>query len=213
MKAFLIGAGDYHGEGRDLITEDDLVIAVDGGLLHCQSFGLTPALAIGDFDSLGYLPKGVEAFTHPVEKDDTDMALAVDVALTRGAREIYLLGALGGRLDHTLANITLLRSLAERGTLAYVIGERESMTVLRAGESALFEGSPDGVFSLFSLTEKSTVTITGAKYPLSSGDIFANRALGVSNHFMKRSAEIIIESGTVLLLWENSESNELIRLT
>ncbi len=199
MRACIFGAGDYRGEWHEIATAD-LVIAADGGLLHAEREGLVPDLVIGDFDSLGCLPRGTNVITHPIEKDDTDMALAVKEALLRGADEIILFGALGGRLDHTLANITLLLSLARQGIQVYLYGDR-LLTVLTAGESLLFEGT-DGILSLFSLSEAAVVSLSGVKYPLTKGMLKKDTALGVSNHFEERTASVLCHSGELLVLWE-----------
>ena len=82
-----------------------LVIAADGGLRHLEAQGLTADLIVGDFDSLGRVPEGDNILRHPVEKDDTDMLLAVRTGLDRGYRVFVLYGGLGGRLDHTYANL------------------------------------------------------------------------------------------------------------
>lgn len=206
MRACIFGAGEYHGEGLSL-CEGAFVIAADGGLSYCERYGITPSLAIGDFDSLGRLPEGLDILEYPVEKDDTDMALAAREAVVRSADEIVMLGALGGRLDHTLANITLLRSLCRERIAAYIVGEREVVTVARAGETLIFEKEPDGIFSLFSLTDSATLSVSGAQYPLCSGTLYADRALGVSNHFLKKQAEITVESGEVLLVWERESAS------
>ena len=205
MRACIFGAGEYHGEGLAL-CEGALILAADGGLAYCDAYGLSPTLAIGDFDSLGRIPEGVEVIRHPVEKDDTDMALAVSEARLRGADEIFLLGALGGRLDHTLANITLLRARSRAGCASYILGERETLTVIGAGERLTFSGEPDGVFSLFALTDRAILSVSGAQYPLCSGTLYASPALGVSNHFQKTKAEITVESGEVLLVWESQNA-------
>ncbi len=206
MRACIFGAGDYQGEALSL-CENALIIAADGGLSYCEAYGLVPLLAIGDFDSLGRLPDGIEVLTYPVEKDDTDMALAVREAISRGADEIFLFAALGGRLDHTLANIALLRSLSREGISAYIVGEYEMLTVLKQGETVIFEGEPDGVFSLFSLSERAKLTVRGAKYPLTSDTLCADRALGVSNRFLKQQAGITVESGEVLVLWNGERAS------
>ena len=97
------------------VPEDDLYIpqgayciAADKGVLQFQSRHIEPDLVVGDFDSLGFVPKARELVRHPVEKDDTDMMLAVREGLRREYRDFLLYGGLGGRLDHTLANIQTL---------------------------------------------------------------------------------------------------------
>ena len=202
MRACIFGAGEYFGERLDL-CDGAVIIAADGGFAHTKAYGLSATLAIGDFDSLGGIPSGIPVKRHPVEKDDTDMALAVKEARELGCDELILFGALGGRLDHTLANLTLLLSLAKEGVSAYLVGKNGVFSVLSAGESLVFGGNPTGLLSLFSLSEVATVTLSGVKYPLTSGKLFADRALGVSNQFLTNEAYIGIEAGFVLVTWEN----------
>lgn len=99
-----------------------LVIAADGGLRHLEAQGLTADLIVGDFDSLGRVPEGDNILRHPVEKDDTDMLLAVRTGLDRGYRIFVLYGGLGGRLDHTYANLQVLNFLASRGASGRLLG-------------------------------------------------------------------------------------------
>ena len=91
---------------QSLLREDDYIICADRGYAYCVSMGVVPDLVLGDFDSYnGSLPQNCELLRYPVEKDDTDTMLAVKEAIRRGYHEIMMLGMLGGRLDHTLANI------------------------------------------------------------------------------------------------------------
>ncbi len=103
---------------------------MDGGFTSLADVGCAPDLAIGDFDSLGYVPEGVEVLVFPPEKDASDMELALGEAVARGADAVEVYGALGGRLDHTLANLQLLASFAEHGLTVTAMGERESVAFL-----------------------------------------------------------------------------------
>lgn len=103
------------------LTEEDYLIAADGGLKHMESLGVTPNAIIGDFDSLNYIPTGAEVF--PVEKDDTDSMLAVKLGLSKGYDRFLLYGGLDGvRLDHTVANYQALQYLADRDARGILIG-------------------------------------------------------------------------------------------
>ena len=96
------------------IDEDDFILAADGGLRHLQKLNIQPHGILGDFDSLGYVPRGARVF--PVEKDDTDAMLAARQGLRMGYREFVFYGSLDGpRLDHTVANFQTLQFLADRG--------------------------------------------------------------------------------------------------
>ena len=205
MKCCIFGAGDYHGERLDLVR-DAFVIAADGGFLHTEAYGIAPNLAVGDFDSLGMRPVGVEVRTFPVMKDDTDMALAVEEGLLRGCDEFFLFGGMGGRLDHTLANMSLLLSLAERGVSAYLIGKEGVITCLCGGERLTFSEFCEGTVSVLAASDKAEgVEICGLLYPLENGTLVKEKALGVSNHFIGKDAFVSVRTGGLFLLWDNPD--------
>ena len=183
------------------IEKEDTVIAADGGLRHTQSLGLTPDLILGDFDSLGFIPTGAEV--HPVEKDDTDAMLAARKALDLGCREVWFYGALEGRrLDHTVANLQTLQFLADRRAVGYLIGRDYLLTVVKNGALS-FPAGCKGIFSLFCLGPDATgVTIRGLHYGLENGTLTAGFPLGVSNHFTGEKAEIFVENGSLLAIWD-----------
>ncbi|MBP5729962.1 MAG: thiamine diphosphokinase, partial [Clostridia bacterium] len=115
-RAVVIGAAPAPW-GAELIRPDDFVAVCDGGLSYAEALGLRFELLVGDFDSYtGALPSGgFELIRLPREKDDTDIGFAVQTLLARGSREFLLLGAAGGRLDHTLGNIAVAGAIAEAG--------------------------------------------------------------------------------------------------
>ena len=203
MICCIFGAGDYHGEWLD-VAKGAFVIAADGGLCHTERYGIMPSLAVGDFDSLGRLPKGVETLTFPVMKDDTDMALAVKEGLARGCDAFVLFGGMGGRLDHTLANMALVLSLVKQGISAYLVGGEGVVTALCGGECLAFSKECEGILSVFAAGDRALgVTIRGLLYPLENGMLTNTRALGVSNHFAGQEAAISVDEGCLFLVWEN----------
>ena len=121
----LVGASDFNAAHFAAHWKEgafDAVIAVDGGFASLAAVDCAPDLAMGDFDSLGYVPEGMSVKAFSPEKDASDMELALEEALARGADAVEVYGALGGRLDHTVANLQLLASFAERyrvGVLAH----------------------------------------------------------------------------------------------
>ena len=183
------------------IEKDDLVIAADGGVVHCAQIGREPDVILGDFDSLGYIPQGAQVF--PVEKDDTDVMLAVRHGLDAGFREFLIYGGMEGkRLDHTMANFQTLSYLRRQGARGYLIGKDYIVTVI-SGETARFSADATGILSAFCLGNDATgVTIRGLKYGLENGTLSADFPLGVSNHFAHRNAEITVENGKLLLMWD-----------
>ena len=206
MIGCIFGAGEYHGELLSL-TKDAFVIAADGGLLHTKAHGVTVDLAVGDFDSLGTLPEGVETIRFPVMKDDTDMALAVNEGLARGCDTFFLFGGMGGRLDHTLANMALVLSLAQKGVSAYLVGKEGVLTAITSGDELVFSKDCKGILSVFAADEVAEgVTIAGLLYPLEQGTLQNSRALGVSNHFRGQVAKVSVEKGNLFLLWNECEN-------
>ena len=183
------------------IGGEDHVIAADGGLAHTQKLGITPTEILGDFDSLGFIPEGANVF--PVEKDDTDAMLAVRRGLALGYREFLLYGSLDGpRLDHTVANFQTLQYLADRGSYGYLVGKDQLVTVVKNGKIA-FPAGCTGTVSVFCMgADADGVTLTGLYYPLTGGTLTAGFPLGVSNHFTGEIAEISVEKGSLLVLWD-----------
>ena len=183
------------------IREDDHIIAADGGLAHTKKAGIRPHEILGDFDSLGYVPEDARVF--PVEKDDTDAMLAVRRGLQLGFREFILYGSLDGpRLDHTIANLQVLQFLADRGASGYLVGTDYLVTVVKNG-SLTFPESAEGTVSVFCLgPDAEGITLRGLHYPLENGTLTAGFPLGVSNHFTGKEAEITVNNGSLLVLWD-----------
>ena len=115
-RCVIFGAGEYYEGPAPAIEKGMLAIAADGGLDHMRAMGLSPDFVIGDFDSLsGDVPDGDRSVRLPPQKDDPDLLSALKVGWSRGAREFHIYGALGGRIDHTIANMQLMALLASHG--------------------------------------------------------------------------------------------------
>ena len=193
-------AADFDGLAAP-IGETDCVIAADGGLRHTEKLNITPHIILGDFDSLGFTPQGANVF--PVEKDDTDAMLAVRKGLALGYREFWLYGSLDGpRLDHTIANFQTLQFLADRDAVGYLIGNHHIVTVVKNGVLR-FPAGCSGTISVFCMgADAEGVTLKGLYYPLENGTLTAGFPLGVSNHFTGTEAEISVQNGSLLVLWD-----------
>ena len=180
------------------------VVAADKGLLQLRDRGVEPDLVVGDFDSLGYVPEARELVRHPVEKDDTDMMLAVREGLRRGYRTFILYGGLGGRLDHTLANVQTLGFLAAHGARGLLVGEGTAVTLLENG-AMRFPATAKGTLSVFCFGDEAEgVTETGLHYPLENACLTNAFPLGVSNAFCGRESEVSVQNGKLLLLWQST---------
>jgi len=207
MKAAIIANGviaDYAATRRKL-RDADYLIACDGGLRHFPLLGLSPHCLIGDFDSAPapllaeYQSRGIPVIPFPPEKDETDLALAVAHALSAHPESITILGALGGRMDHTLANFHVL---AQTGNVPTEIwDENTRIQLLRPGAAVPLHREGYATLSLIPLTSQvAGITTQGLKYPLHNETLRAGETRGVSNVFATQTAAVCIQSGLLLAI-------------
>lgn len=196
-----MGAGSFDGL-LAMPRPEDFVIAADGGFTYLKELGIDPDVLMGDFDSLEQVPEHRKLIRHSPIKDDTDMALAAAYALEQGYDTLFLYGGLGGRLDHTIANLQLLTGLSRSGTQAYLIGEGVILTAVTE-EKLCFADSAKGMVSVFCIGEKATgIREQGLKYEITDAEMTCDRALGVSNEFLGVESSIEVACGTLLVLWD-----------
>lgn len=201
---YVVGAGEMADSALLPLDpkEYDLVIAADGGVKVVSERNITPNLVIGDFDSLGYCPEELHPIVLPCEKDDTDMLSAVRQGLKRGYSTFILYGGMGGREDHTIANIQVLYYLASLGKIGYLVGRNNILTAIH-NRGIRFTGM-SGYLSVFCAGEKAQdVSISGCKYQLENGTLTNLFPIGTSNEFTAADAEISVGDGTLLLVTEN----------
>lgn len=183
-----------------VIPKNSFIIAADGGFETTQRLDITPDAVIGDFDSLGFIPKSDRVAVFPVEKDDTDSMLAIKKGIEMGCDFFLIYGALGGRLDHTLANIQALEYLTKHGKTGILVGDTQAITVFK-NSTLIVDGVYGDDISVFSLSEKSLgVSISGTKYTLENSFLERSFPLGVSNKFEK-AAQISVKNGTLCVIW------------
>lgn len=192
--------------------EEDFVIAADGG--YAQSCGCRPDAVIGDFDSLGFVPDAENVQVFPKEKDDTDMMLAVRLGLEKGYQEFVLLGGIGGRFDHTVANVQTLAYLHGRGAKGmlkseerdiYFIGACAPGGVKEVPGKLTFSRDTKGILSVFSYGERAEkVSIRGAEYELDDAALTDAFPLGVSNSFIGKEVTISVGEGRLLIVHEKA---------
>ncbi len=178
---------------------EGLIICADKGLDHALAAGIHPDIVVGDFDSShADIPEGVEVIRVSPIKDDTDAVLAADTAIERGCTELRFFCAIGGRFDHTFANVQMLEYLHDKGVCAVLYGGNESIRLLHAGESAEIPRF-DGFVSVFSLTDSAVISEIGMKYPLDNYRISRRFPLGVSNEVAEAIGRVEVTEGTVIL--------------
>lgn len=198
---FIVGAGSF--DGMSIRPEkEDLIIAADGGYTYLKKLGIEPQVLMGDFDSLEILPEHQNILKHSPIKDDTDMALAVAYAAELGYTRFFLYGGLGGRLDHTMANLQLLNGMSRNGLEAYLIGEKTIITAI-TGERIIFSEDCSGMISVFCMGEAAKgVWERGLKYVLTDAVMTCDLTLGVSNEFIGQESWIEVRENTLQIVWD-----------
>lgn len=183
------------------VDRESFIIAADSGYLYCIKAGIMPKLIIGDFDSSKRPVFHCDIITLPKEKDDTDTFYCVKEACKRGAKEIEIFAAVGSRLDHTYSNLMCLEYCRKKGVAASIINEKNKAFITE--NSVNLKNDYYKYFSVFSLSEKSVVSISGAKYNLDDAEVDFATSLGVSNEFAEDTASIEIKSGKLLVILSN----------
>ena len=200
---YIVGAMSLTPDLRPYPLQGDYVIAADRGFDSLAAYGVMPDLAVGDFDSLGHRPHHPNVIQLPAEKDDTDMLFALRKGLELGYRRFVLLGGVGGRLEHTLGNLQLLDWLARQGAQGFLAGEKTAATAIRDGGRLTFPREIQGTLSIFCNSGTAQgVTLRGLKYLLERRTLTGDLPLGVSNQFLGEPAQVSVERGSLLLLWE-----------
>ncbi len=206
-RCLIISAGEIRDYERvkSFLQPDDFFIFCDGGLIHADGLGLKPDLIVGDFDScdsedLARWKDSCETVRLPREKDDTDTLFAVKLALERGYSDFLLLGAMGGRFDHALGNISILLYLDGLGKKALLVDDYSQMQIV--GKEPFFIKDNCSYFSVLTVAgDVSGVTIKNAKYPLENAKLSADFQLGISNEVLPgKTAEVSVEQGRVLVI-------------
>lgn len=182
------------------IRNDDYFIYCDSGLLHMEKLGVAPNLIVGDFDSHEKPNLSVETIVLPREKDDTDTFFAAKEAVKRGFDEFILIGTVGGRLDHTLGNVSVLLYLFSLGKKAEMIDDYSEMQIV--ADKTVFVDSSYSYFSLLNITgEAEGITERNVKFPLENAKITCEYQYGISNEVLPgKTAEITVKKGKALLI-------------
>lgn len=182
------------------LSVDDFFVYCDSGLKHLEQIKHEPNLIVGDFDSHEKPETNIETITLPCEKDDTDTFFAVKEMVARGFDSFVLVGVLGNRFDHSMANISILLMLDSKGFEAIALDDYSQMEIV-SSKTGMVEDS----FSYFSVINISGisegVTIKNAKYEIENADISCDYQYGVSNEVIKgKTASIEVKNGRVLLI-------------
>ncbi len=201
------GAGPSRLRG---LPDGALVIAADGGLERCRELGLRASVVVGDFDSVAAETlaaaerDGAELLRHPARKDATDLELALDEAVARGAGRVVVVASAEGRLDHLLASLLLLGSDRYAGVEVDALVGPARVHVVR-GERGL-DGTPGELVTLLALGGPAAgVTTDGLEYPLRGETLEPGSSRGVSNTLVGRRATVTIDRGALLAILPGGE--------
>ena len=214
---YIVGAA-LCDEVRFVPEAEDYVIAADGGLRYLEAAGIRADMVVGDFDTLGYEPDHDNVIRLQREKDWTDTFVAMEKGVELGYQIFVFYGCLGGKIEHTMANLQHLAWLSQRGLQGWMTDGRCWLTAV-SGCSEDDRGSkPDrssacgrlvlparlaGMVSVFCHSDRAEgVTIQGLKYTLQDAELTNGFPLGVSNEFVGERAEISVKKGTLLVAVE-----------
>ena len=190
--------------------EDDFVICADGGYAHARREGIIPKVVIGDFDSMDFDVmeddlKNLDAdqcriLRVAAEKDDTDTMICLKFAIEQGFDEIFMIGGLGGRLDHTVANLQTMSYSLDCGKSIWFV-DGKNLAALRNPGSFSVDRIEGFKLSLLSFSECCEgVCIKGVKYPLKDYRLTNSFPLGVSNEFVDEKADVSHTTGKLLII-------------
>lgn len=189
------------------LTSEDVLIAVDGGLRHIKSLGLSPHLIIGDLDSAdpeniaSYRKLGVEVRTFPTDKNETDLELGLQAACELQPETIWVVAALGKRVDQTLANIFLLTRSDLAGFDIRLFDGRTEVFII--WESGVLHGEIGQRVSLLPINGPAEGIYTeGLEYTLSNETLYPDKTRGISNRMISTTATVHLKNGLLLCIRE-----------
>lgn len=203
-KCIIFAAGEIKDFSKplEIISKGDFVICADNGRRHAERLGIKPDIIIGDFDS-SVPVSGENVIRLPAEKDDTDTSAALKEGLSRGYKDFRIFGALGGRLDHTAANISLLSLLLDGGAHGTITGDDAEIIMIK-NSSVSVKKNGYRYMSVFAYGGNAVgVTLEGVKYPLNDYTMQSSFPIGVSNEISGCEARVSVKDGRLLIMQTN----------
>ncbi len=204
-RAFIYTAGNYSVEDIKLYKriktkEDDLIICADGGYDALIYTGITPHIIIGDLDSVkSNIPRDIKTLKYPADKDKTDLEICIDYALENGCETIFILGALGGRIDHTLGVLCALKYAKEYGAEAMILTGKSRIYFVDK-EIEVAREKFDYISLIPSTDTAEGVSTLGLKYELNNRTLYKSSSLGISNEFFNNTAKITVQKGQLYVI-------------
>jgi thiamine pyrophosphokinase len=188
-------------KARALLRDDDFIIAADGGTRHALALGRTPSVIVGDLDSLPVnfeISKfDNEVILYPKDKNETDLELAIQHALTLNPERVIILAALGGRLDQTLGNIALILHPSP-----FILRLDDGIEeVFFCHDHVQINGKAGDLVSLIPWQGEVTgVITTDLKWRLQDETLYPHKTRGISNEMLGDTAAVQIRSGSLLVI-------------
>ncbi|MGB4593172.1 MAG: thiamine diphosphokinase [Coriobacteriia bacterium] len=208
-EALIVGAAAVPGAEEfyaRILRDADIVIACDAAGEWCLSLGRRPDLVVGDFDSAcpgareRLEARGIPVRAYPVEKDASDLDIALTHARDMGAARVCFTGAFSGRLDHTLAALGTLQLAEDMAPRILEPGFRAWLLSGRTRPSIEFSVDSEATISVLALEASHGVTVTGMKYPLRGASVGVLSSLGISNTATGPVAGVSLITGTLLVI-------------
>lgn len=209
MITLIISGGELNPDFLKTFIENkniDNIIAVDKGLEILDKTNMMPNYIIGDFDSVSenilheYTEKNIKIVKLNPEKDYTDTHMALKLAIELNSTSVYIVGALGRRIDHAIANIHILKEMLGNNIECKIVDENNEIQLITKGETKL-QNIEYKYISLIPLTTKvDGITLSGFKYPLNNAVLEIGHSIGVSNELIGDTATIEIKSGILIMI-------------
>lgn len=184
----------------------DYIICADGGANHTYKMDIIPDFIVGDLDSAKdniinyYKNNNVKFKKFPCKKDETDTELCIYLSNILNCKEIHIIGALGGRLDHTLANINILSAIKKLGIKCKIISDKEEVFIA-INEEIEIEGTIGDIISVIPINgDAYGVTLENLEYPLNNYNMKFGTPLGISNVMLDNKCTIKVEKGSLIII-------------
>ncbi len=190
---------DFH---KEILQDFDSIICADGGANIAKELDITPDYIIGDLDSIKksvfnyYKKLNKTKIIKDTNPDKTDLELAIKLAETFNPSKITIFGAIGNRIDHTLANIYCLDKI-KPGIKAEIVDDKS--TIQLAKESLEITGEKDDTISVIPLSDVNNLKYTGFKWNITNLDTKIGW-FGISNKILNKKASINFSKGKILII-------------
>ena len=210
MKVCIVLNGEisnYNKLKNHILKENyDYIICADGGANHTYNMKIKPNFIIGDLDSVKeevriyYKNSDVKFEKFPAKKNETDTELCIYLAQKLNATNIDFLGALGGRIDHMIANINLLYYVKMQGIIPRIISDNEEIYIVDNDEVEIY-GKKGDVISVIPINgDAKYVTLSNLEYPLENYNMKFYLPLGISNVMIENKCKIKVDEGSLLVI-------------